>query len=163
MEQWKPVVGFEGIYEVSNLGRVKTLKTNRIKKPTPNNKDKRLLVLLWKENKYKAMKVHRLVLTAFVGPNPLGMECCHNDGNARNNRLDNLRWDTPSSNQHDRTIHGTSNRGERCASSKLKECQVREIIADPRPHPQIAAQYGVRANTICRIKSGARWAWIQRP
>ncbi|MGH8035083.1 MAG: HNH endonuclease signature motif containing protein, partial [Lysobacterales bacterium] len=52
-------------------------------------------------------KVHRLVLEAFVGPCPDGMVGCHNDGDTRNNRLSNRRWDTPGSNNRDKQVHGT--------------------------------------------------------
>lgn len=79
--------------------------------------------------------VHVLVLEAFVGPCPEGMECCHWDGDPSNNRLDNLRWDTPKANHADSVRHGTavfapgtsSTRGEGNPSSKLTEDQVREI------------------------------------
>lgn len=52
-------------------------------------------------------RVHRLVLEAFIGPCPDGMVGCHTDGDPLNNRLDNLRWDTPSNNNRDKRAHGT--------------------------------------------------------
>lgn len=160
MENWKPVVGFEGIYEISDFGRVKTVKTGRIKTPSVNKKDGRLSIMLWKNNKFKMMKVHRLVLLAFVGPAPAKHECCHNDGNPQHNHISNLRWDTAAANQADRVKHGTSNRGERCAAAKLTTEQVIAIRADDRLQREIAADYGVRENTISRIKSGKRWAHV---
>lgn len=51
--------------------------------------------------------VHRLVMAAFVGPPPEGMQVCHNDGDPKNNRLGNLRYGTPSENMYDRGLHGT--------------------------------------------------------
>src|SRR3990167_2626181 len=108
MEMWRHVVGYENLYEVSDHGRVRSLKTGRVKTPTPNIKDGRLSMLLWKKNKCRLMKVHRLVLFAFRGSPPQGYESCHNDGNPSNNRLPNLRWDTAASNQADRVKHGTS-------------------------------------------------------
>ena len=116
MEKWKNVVGFEGVYEVSNAGRVRTMKTGHIKKLTISKSDGRPFLLLWKDNIYKVSRVGRLVLFAFRGPPPSGHECCHNDGDPQNNRLSNLRWDTAAANQRDRVKHGTSNRGERCAA-----------------------------------------------
>lgn len=73
--------------------------------------------------------VHVLVLLAFVGPCPEGMECRHLDGNPANNRLDNLCWGTGSENWNDKRRHGTLNilRGEDCPYSKLTEDTVREI------------------------------------
>lgn len=160
MEEWRDVVGFEGIYQVSNLGHVKTVKTGRIKVQTSEKGSSRKFVLLWRNNKYKKAKVHRLVIIAFRGPAPKGMECCHNDGDASNNSIDNLRWDTTQNNQRDRVIHNTSNRGERCASAKLKEADVIRIRADTRKQAEIAADYGVGQNTISRIKNRTRWGHI---
>ena len=160
-ELWKDVVGFEGAYKVSNFGNVMTVKTGKIKKPTKDLKQGgRLTVLLWKENKCKLVKVHRLVLTAFVGEAPDGMECCHNDGNASNNNLENLRWDTPQNNQKDRVHHGTSNRGERCAAAKLTTEQIISIRHDPRPQKEIAIEYGVQPSQISRIKNKVRWGHV---
>lgn len=160
IEHWLPVVGFEGLYEVSSHGRVKTIKTGLIKKPTLSKKEKRLCVMLWKNNKNKLMKVHRLVLFSFVGQPPEKYECCHNDGDYTNNNLSNLRWDTAQNNQLDRIKHGTSNRGERCASAKLTEIQVIRIRNDTRKHKEIAAEYGIRESQVSRIKNRQRWAHI---
>lgn len=160
MENWKGVVGFEDLYEVSDHGRVRTIKTGRIKVPTAEKKSGRLAVMLSGRDKPRLMRVHRMVLLAFVGPAPKGHECCHNDGNPSHNHISNLRWDTTAANQADRVRHGTSNRGERCAAAKLSEAQVRAIKADPRLQRIIAKEYGVRENTISRIKSGVRWAHV---
>lgn len=157
MEIWKPVVGFEGIYEVSNHGQIRSLKTGKIKKITIDKSTNRPFLNLWKNNKQFVVRVHKLVLEAFVGKCPEGLECCHNDGNSFNNHIDNLRWDTHQSNIHDRIKHGTSNRGERCGTAKLTLEQVRAIRKDTRLQKEIAAQYGVTQNTISRIKNGIRW------
>jgi hypothetical protein len=160
MENWKPVVGYEGLYEVSDSGRLRNTRTGHEKAYTINRRENRPFVGLWRNNRIKIFKPHTLVMTAFVGSRPQGMECCHNDGNPWNNRLENLRWDTPRNNQLDRIKHGTSNRGERCAAAKLTEAQVLAIRADTRKQKAIAAEYGVRDNTISRIKSGKRWGHL---
>lgn len=64
---------------------------------------------LWKDEKRYTMTVHRLILETFVGPRPDGMEACHYNGVRTDNRLENLRWDTPSNNQKDRLQYGTDN------------------------------------------------------
>lgn len=158
MEQWLSVVGFEGVYEVSDYGNIRSVKTKKIKAYTLNKKENRPFMNLHKGGRQKIMKPHTLVLTAFVGPRPAGLECCHNDGNPWNNHISNLRWDTPQNNQRDRAKHGTSNRGEQCAAAKLTEQKVFAIRLDSRLQREIAAEYGVRENTISRIKSGKRWA-----
>jgi len=160
MENWKELPGYEGRYEVSDEGRVRSLKTGLLKKPTLNEKDGRLFILLWKNSrKPKLRRIHRLILETFRGPCPIGKEGCHNDGNKRNNRLTNLRWDTPKNNHADKIKHGTTNRGERCGIAKLTLKQVKKIRKDKRLQRIIAAEYGVLQNTISRIKNGKRWAY----
>ena len=157
MEQWLDVVGFEGLYEVSNHGQVRSVKTGQIKKPTYSKHEKRFYLGLWQNNKVKICKPHRLVLEAFVGFCPQGMEGCHNDGNALNNNLTNLRWDTPKNNHADKVKHGTTNRGERCGTAKLTLEQVRAIRKDDRLQKIIAKEYEVQQSLISRIKNGIRW------
>ena len=95
-EQWKPVEGYEGLYEISNLGRVKSLNYNRtgvekVLKPE-NDKDGYLRVVLYRNGKRKMFQVHRLVSTAFI-PNPLGLpEVNHKDENPSNNVVGNIEW-----------------------------------------------------------------------
>lgn len=78
-------------------------------------------------NMNRWVMAHRLVLEAFVGPCPEGMECCHWDGVRDNNRLNNLRWDTRKNNAKDRDRHGTKKWGTKHSSSVLTEEQVREL------------------------------------
>ena len=157
MEQWLNVVDFEGFYEVSNHGNVRSFKTKEIKKQTFDKQSKRPYLGLWKNGKQKIVKPHTLVMEAFVGKRPNGMECCHNDGNTLNNNLSNLRWDTPKSNHADKIKHGTSNSGERCNWAKLTKQQVISIRNDDRLQRIIAEEYGVKQHTISRIKNGTRW------
>ena len=95
-ENWKEVVGFEGLYEVSDLGRVRSLVQRNRRKPgilTPGDNGWGYLVVnLYKDGKRKAMKVHRLVAEAFL-PNPLNLETVnHRDENKTNNSASNLEW-----------------------------------------------------------------------
>jgi hypothetical protein len=105
MEVWRDVVGYEGIYEVSNLGRVRTHKDKTtlsvrhgvrkwqqriLKDKTPNGRDVR--VSLWKNKKVKDFLVHRLVAEAFISK-VIGKDCInHMDGNPKNNHVENLEW-----------------------------------------------------------------------
>lgn len=105
MEVWKDVVGYEGIYEVSNVGRVRTKKgktthtdyhgirvwkQRTLKEKNPNGRDVR--VSLWKGKKDKSYLVHQLVAKAFI-ENPNNFKCInHLDGNPRNSNVDNLEW-----------------------------------------------------------------------
>lgn len=110
METWKPVVGAEGRYEVSNLGRVKSFIApggEKILKPGTHPRTGHKLVLLSMSLGVKRMSyVHRLVLESFVGPCPVGMEACHLNDESSDNRLENLRWDTRSANRLDAVRNG---------------------------------------------------------
>jgi hypothetical protein len=106
--------------------------------------------------------VHRLVLLAFVGPAPEGMECCHNDGNKANNALSNLRWDTRSANMKDRTRHGQA-RGELAGMAKLFPAQVLEIrrlSEGGTPNAELVRRYGVTFGAIRKILRRESWAHI---
>lgn len=130
-ERWASVVGYEGLYKVSTFGRVyarsKVITTRnqyavhkrRIKGhmmvPSSSSRYGHRTVCLtdWEGNQ-KTHWVHRLVLEAFVGPCPEGMEACHGpDRDPGNNRLDNLKWGTMQDQEKDREAHGTRLRGER--------------------------------------------------
>lgn len=92
-ELWKDVVGYEGIYQVSNFGRVKSAKYNShkyLKNKTPSGRDVR--VALWKDKKPKDFLVHRLVAEAFLPKVEGKVSINHIDGNPRNNYIDNLEW-----------------------------------------------------------------------
>ena len=103
-EIFKDIPNYEGKYSVSNLGRVRSLRTDIILKPeTKKGKSPYQRVLLCVEGKRKHYQVHTLVLLAFVGPPPTPEhECLHKDHNPRNNALSNLSWGTRSENCLDR-------------------------------------------------------------
>lgn len=131
----------------------------RLKRPTPHCRDGRPMVFLSLNGKRKTFCVHTIVLLAFVGPKPAGMECCHADGNKSNNRLDNLRWDTPKSNRRDALVHGTQ-------PSKLVAGQVVEIrrLAGEGLKPaELARRFGCTHQQIRRIVSGDCWGHILPP
>ena len=109
-------------------------------------------------------RVHRLVLEAFIGPCPDGMECCHNDGDPGNNRLDNLRWDTHSANSLDAVRHGTHpgfcNKGEKHPKAKLTESDVlriRSLAKEGVRNIDLAKGYGVGPGAISLIVLRKRW------
>ena len=118
-EIWRPVAGCEGQYEVSNLGRVRSLdrigtQGTRWGRSMSVRLKGRILKPGTVAGGYQYVKigpvgalVHRLVLEAFAGPCPEGMECAHDDGNPANNHASNLRWATKIENQADRRRHGT--------------------------------------------------------
>lgn len=97
-EIWKDVKGYEGLYQVSNLGRVKSFYTNRILKPG-TDKDGYLRVDLCKDKKPKHFHIHRLVAETFL-PNPENKPCVnHKLGKKQDNRATELEWCTYSENE----------------------------------------------------------------
>jgi hypothetical protein len=126
-ERWRWVVGYEGLYKVTSFGRVYGMKRHKFLTPVPG-KYGHLWVGLWRDNKYKAKFVSRLVLEAFVGPCPDGMEACHfPDRTPSNNHLNNLRWGTGVENAADRETHGNTVKGEKFWSAKMTEWKVRRM------------------------------------
>lgn len=113
----------------------------------------------------RRLAVHRMVLQAFVGPCPSGMEACHYpDKSPSNCALSNLRWDTKVGNFSDKIEHGTQLMGENHPLSLLCEEEVIEIIKlTPLKLPlkQIADQFGVSISAISAIQLGKRWKHLQ--
>lgn len=119
-ELWKPIVGYEGLYEVSNKGRVKSLGRPapskmtsalyqyqpRVMRPTLDEQGRPRVQLSAGDHQRRMVFVHKLVLTAFVGPRPAGLMCCHYNDDSTDNRLANLRWDTPEANYRDAVRNG---------------------------------------------------------
>ncbi len=112
-ERWKPVPGFEGRYEVSDHGRVRSLLRWR-NQPGPRlvrthpNPDGYLSVGLYAPDGSRVtFRVHGLVLLAFVGKRPEGLVTRHLDGDQANNHVSNLAYGTSSENNLDKTRHGT--------------------------------------------------------
>lgn len=104
-------------------------------------------------------QVHQIVLEAFVGPAPDGLEGCHDDGNASNNALGNLRWDTHQANMLDRSRHGRCVR-EGHGRAKMTEETVREL-RELRTYgvttTALAARFRIGVTQVRRILSGEHW------
>ena len=140
-EIWKDINGYEGLYQISNLGSVKSLKDNHgnyteeIRNGTPNNKGY-LIIDLYKNGKRKHYSIHRLVAQAFI-PNPDNLPIVnHKDENKENNNVDNLEWCTYEYNNN----YGTINKrhSETMKGRKLSEEHKRKISNSIKgnKHPQ---------------------------
>ena len=171
-EEWRPAVGWEGLYSVSSLGRVRSedrvVETRsgvrsykgRVLSPGLCGDTGYLKVHLSCVSGKKDALVAHLVLQAFVGPPPDGLQCCHNNGCRTDNRALNLRYDTPLNNCADKVIHGTVNHGERNGGAKLTVRDVLAVRADTRSQAAIAREYGVSQTCISRIKLRKKWAHV---
>ncbi len=114
-EIWKACPGYDG-YEVSTLGRVRS--PDQILSTAPGSHGYPQVQL----RRGNVRTVHSLVLEAFVGPRPEGMEACHDDGDKLNAKLINLRWDTPGANGQDKSRHGTAKAGaQKAADTRRKQ------------------------------------------
>ena len=165
--KWKPVVGHEGIYEISDQGLVRSLsrkdslghlRKEKILSLCPGDTSGHLTVgLTSKEGVRKRRYVHQLVLESFVSLRPRDMQACHNDGDATNNCVANLRWDTPSNNSIDKQNHGTQ-----------KFCPVQRSDGVEFPSIKIAGEEtGCCAGDITRVcqhkmltAGGYSWEYI---
>lgn len=161
-ETWKPIPGTSGIYEASSLGRVRSV--DRLETQNNGRKYRRkgrvlsahtikagyLQVAPMVEGKPFERLVHRLVLAAFTGHFPHGMQVCHNNGDPTDNRIENLRWGTYSDNVYDRVLHGTHNQKSKTHCPQGHPLDVpnltpsamkrngRQCLACSRAHAQIA-------------------------
>ena len=172
--EWRPIHGFEGYYEISDEGSVRgltrTLSDGRLHRGAPlavkTSKSGHKSVRLCKAGAHHWKGVHCLVLEAFVGPCPDGMEGAHNSGDATDNRLANLRWDTRKGNHADKRLHGTMAEGARNGNSKLTQSDVDQIFGfrqEGENLSRIAARFGVTAANISSILSGKTWKSGGRP
>jgi len=174
MEFWKRIRDFPG-YEVSNLGQVRSwrsrngrgmAKTPHLLTPTPFQGRPYLRVALSHDTKgVSHHRVHRLVLEAFIGTCPEGMEGCHKDGDAANNKLNNLRWGTKQSNIDDQLEHGTRRFGKRHPKAILTTEEVEavrvaleDVMATGKRDrtgavKSLAKKYGVTISCIYSIAS----------
>ena len=177
IENWLPVVGFEGLYEVSDLGNVRSLDravsrgTSRsgvqMRRGAPlsahTTRKGYLRVELSKNGVKSKHHVHVLVLEAFVSPRPAGHDGAHDDGNSINNSLSNLKWKTPAANNEDRRAHGTLPTGADHPSAQIGQTDALEIKRRLRAGESataIAKSMSLSRNIVFNIKYGKAWAHV---
>lgn len=177
-ENWKAVVGFEGQYEVSDLGRVRSLdriltverlnwrdgtpqtmnypRKGRLLITNPNMKGYPRVTL---GNKGPTIVVHQLVLNAFVGICPEGMQGLHANDIKSDNRLSNLSWGTPSQNQLDAIRNDRCLLGEEKPNAKLRDADIAIIRSRLKAEGciAIARDFSVSETAIRNIKDGRSW------
>jgi len=175
-EVWHPVVGWEGVYEVSNQGGVRSV-TRTIKNPRGSGLRRLrgrplalafsskgyLMVHLCRNGTRTAKSVHVLVAEAFIGPRSLGPQVMHANAVKTDNRVSNLRYGTQSDNEKDKYAVGTSCRGTRNRTARLKDADVvriRERLAAGESNLSIAREYGLGAPTVSDIKTRRTWGWL---
>ncbi|NJC06549.1 hypothetical protein GGQ97_002342 [Sphingomonas kaistensis] len=170
-EEWRPVpeAAFADLYEVSNLGRMRSRHSGDWKIKTPGrNPDGYLTVTLYARGIRRMFTLHRLVCRAFKGeqPNVLHNEVAHLDGKRDNARSDNLKWVSKVENHSHKRLHGTHGAGSKHPKAKLTEDSVRAaiaLLAEGHTATAVAVSLGVTRHAIEDIRSGKNWRHVERP
>lgn len=162
MVEWRSIPGFRR-YWVSNDGQVRRVNGRWMRLGMWGNTV--VVALVNDQGVSETCNLARLVLEAFVGSCPPGLQCCHYpDRDRRNNRLQNLRWGTPKENSGDRVRHGTQIRGENLHFARLDEKSVMQIRSDYArggvTQKQLAARYRVHPHTVYLIIKGKTWTHL---
>lgn len=169
-EIWIPVPGWEGYYDISNLGRVRRMRRGPGTRPglilrgRPVTRGY-LRVQLSRNAQITSMHIHRLVIGSFLGPCPDGKVVNHINRIKTDNRLSNLEYVTPRENTHHYML-GKPYRGSDNANAKLNEADVRLIkvmLAHGLSHSRIAAAFNVSRSLIGLIDNGKLWGHIAAP
>lgn len=169
-EIWKDIPGYEGRYQASTEGRIrsvdhyvrvvpasgteaKRMVKGRVLRPGSNRSGHLSVVLRHGAN---SSQVHQLVALTFLGNCPEGMEVCHNDGDPTNNSVENLRYDTRRNN-----ILDVYRQGKRWRRLNLEEVvQIKRLIASCDTNTEIARIYDVSQSAISNIRCGKTYEWV---
>ena len=177
MEIWKDIPGYEGYYQASDRGRIKSLartvvvprtkwgqqgkrKVNEAVMALQTDQRNRVFVALRKDGLTKRFTVASLVAAAFIGPRPEGLLVLHGDGDSTNNRASNLRYGDHCDNIEDARKHGTLTQGEKQWLAKLTADEVKFIRITDLSGTYLAAQYGVTPACISAIRQRKNWKHV---
>ena len=167
-ERWLPVVGYEGLYEVSNCGRIRSLGRKiphkhaghtstvpgRILSPFPKKNDYLCVSLLSRDSKREQAHVAHLVAAAFIGPRPGGFFIDHKDGNKRNNGVWNLRYLTPKESSNAGNFDFNTSRGDKRSDTKISDADVielRRLSAEGMLQKDLAKMFNIGKSQTGRI------------
>lgn len=157
-ENWRDIPGYEGLYQVSDLGAIKSVKKNKLLKSTLD-KDGRISIQLSKKGIRKTNKVCRLVTLAFIGEKPEGYHVCHIDGDKSNNAIQNLRYDTATENAIDFYRYGS-----KTSTGILTTEQVLEIrkIHETNNYSkyELAKKFNVSKSAIHCVINRTTFSWL---
>ncbi len=176
-EEWRAVPGYEGLYEASTEGRIRSLdrivtQLSSRGRPHVHGYKGRILspgwhkggyetINLYRDNQVWATVVHIVVARTYHGPPPPGHEVRHRDGSKTNNRPDNLLWSTHIDNERDKIKHGTFLYGLTCPATVLTEEAVLAIRARTgEPQKMLALEFGCTFSNISAIQLRKSWKHV---
>lgn len=167
IEEWRPVVGWEGLYSVSSWGRVRREASGRgtrvgLLLATPPNSSGYPRVNLYRGRSRTQVRVHRLVAAAFLGDRP-GMQVNHKDFDRANARPGNLEYVTAQENIAYTARAGRVPRGEQHPKARLTRGAVwaiRTLLAAGNSRRRVARRFGVHPATVQGIAEGRNWGWL---
>ena len=168
-EIWKDVKGYEGLYEVSDLGQVRNARTMLLLSVHERSKGRKyssMSVGLFKNGKQRQVSMHRIIAFAFIENEDNKPFINHKDGNPRNNQLGNLEWCTAKENSQHASRSGLLRpmRGEDCGTSKLKErdvLRIKEMYKTKKYRQwELGKMFGVGQDQISRVISGDNWKYL---
>ena len=170
MEVWKDIPGYEGRYQASNEGRIRSV--DRYVRVVPHGVEAKRLIKgqILKPGRYcksghvsvvlghnaNGSPVHQLVALTFIGPCPDGMEVCHNDGDPTNNAVSNLRYDTRTENIKD--VYRQGGRWRKLSAGDVME--IRAQLETGARGADIAKARGLSQSLISAIKTGRYYSWL---
>lgn len=182
-EIWRPVVGWEGHYEVSNCGQVRSVDKRTLSRPRADGspayriakgkilrsqgygrEKKWRTTYLWREQQGTHRPVHQLVLEAFVGLRPEGYVANHKDGNPVNNHVSNLEWCTVTENNRHalatglRRMYGEDHHGHRFTTEQVQE--MRRLHKQGLSIPSVARHFQASMHTIRKIIERKTWKHV---
>lgn len=163
-EVWRAVVGYESLYEVSDSGRIRSLR-RRGGIVAPSAETNGYLRVRFSGLRRSRVAIHAVVAQAFLGPRPVGMQVNHKDGDKHNNAASNLEYVTPTGNMAhaiESGLHAPHRRGTGNGQSKLTPEDVRAIRAlrEQVSAVEIARRFNVHPATVADIFHGRRWGWL---
>lgn len=171
MEEWRDIPGYEGKYQASSEGRIRSLDRyvrvtphgieakrkikGRILRPGRFCKNGHVSVVLGHGS--AGSPVHQLVALTFLGPKPEGTEVCHKDGNPLNNRVDNLRYDTRTQN-----ILDVYRQGRAWRKLTIEDVRkIRKMLSDGLSGVEISKRCGVSQDCVSKIKNRRTFSWLE--
>lgn len=178
-EEWKSVLGWDGIYEVSNLGGLRSVDREvafynqfgicyrkfygKVLKCSPGKNGYRQVHLRDTVERARTDNLQSLVAEAFIGPRPDGMEIIFRDGDKKNCEASNLYYATHKERGENTTATGRSAKGEASGNASLTEAEIREIRAlkGHVTQPWLAEMYGVSPDNISAVHRRLTWKHVQ--